>query len=216
MRNLTVRVRGLLPIIGILLLTGGLACNMPAAITATAPTSTPADQLGPALVVTAVPSMPLIIPASPTPRPGPSPTATPDPFAGQPYQDARDIFSGVCFNYWESQIGRIFVLTTAFEHIDFYNGVDGAQVCRFPVERNPFDFEQGRILIGAVNVGTGCAALTDPIALMQDDTARTITMRLTWGVTGECPYRLARPFWVSIPRPPEGYTVAFEFVPPGE
>ncbi len=131
-----------------------------------------------------------------------------------PYEDARDLFSGVCFNYWVGQANRLYVIDSAFAHIAFYNEVDESGLCRFPVTRKPFDFTQGRILVGAVNVGTGCTAVTDPIALVVDDTARTVTLRVAWAVNGDCPYRLARPFFVSIARPPEGYTVTLAAEPP--
>ncbi len=142
------------------------------------------------------------------------PAVTPDPtFAGQPFQDARALFGGVCFNYWVEQANRGFLLTSAADLITFYNEVDESALCRFPVIREPFDFETGRILIGVVNVGTGCQAFTDPLALVTDAATRTVTMHVRWGVTGDCNYRLARPFWVSIPRPPEGYTVQMAFEP---
>lgn len=127
-----------------------------------------------------------------------------------PFEDARDLFASVCFNYWVEQVNRLYVIDSALAHITFYNEVDESGRCRFPVKRLPFDFTQGRILVGAVNVGTGCRAYTDPIALLRDDTTRTITLRVGWAVAGDCPYRLARPFWVSIPRPPEGYTVRLQ------
>lgn len=155
-------------------------------------------------------------PATPEPSPTapPTPAPTPDPaFAGQPYQDARAWFEGVCFNYWVEQANRVFVIGGPFEHIALYNEVDESGLCRFPVERVPFDEFASRVLLGAVNVGTGCWAYTDPLELVRDDTARTVILRVRWGVYGECDYRLARPFWVSLPRPPEGYTVGFEFVP---
>jgi hypothetical protein len=80
------------------------------------------------------------------------------------------------------------------------------------VLRLDFDFTD-RVLLGAANVGTGCTAISDPLALVRDDAGRTITLRVAWGVEGDCGYRLARPFWVSIPGPPEGYTVQMAFEP---
>lgn len=145
----------------------------------------------------------------PVPVTPPPVTVAPPP----PWQDARDLLEGVCFEYLVRQVNRQYVITTPFEHIDFYNEVDESMLCRFPVTRNPFDFDQGRILIGAMNIGTGCRATTDPLALVQDDETQTVTMRVLWGTEGDCGYELVRPFWVSIPRPPESYQVVFEFVP---
>lgn len=144
----------------------------------------------------------------------PSAAATPDPlYAGQPYQDARSIFAGVCFNYWVEQTNRLFIITSDYEHIAFYNEVDESELCRFPVIRQPFNFEQGGILLGAVNVDVGCWAYTNPIELVTDHEARRVIMRVGWGADGDCGYQLVRPFWVSIPRPPEGYTITLEAVP---
>lgn len=141
--------------------------------------------------------------------------STPLPFeADNPYQDASAIMEGVCFNYWIEQVNRVFVIGSAQEHIRFYNDVDESELCRFPVDRHPFDFT-GRIMVGAVNVGTGCQAITEPLALVTDAANQTVTLRVGWGVTGECDYRLVRPFWVSIARPPEGYRVQMDFVPAG-
>ncbi|GAB4573949.1 MAG: hypothetical protein Kow0077_18100 [Anaerolineae bacterium] len=130
-------------------------------------------------------------------------------------QDARAIFGGVCFNYWEAQVNRLFVLDSPFAHIAFYNEVDESGLCRFPVIREAFDFTTGRLLIGAVNVADGCRATTDPLRLVQDDEARTLTLYVRWGVEGDCPYRLARPLWVSVPAPPEGYEIRLVPEPAG-
>lgn len=151
------------------------------------------------------------------PLPGRSlqPAAVREPVdAGPSIQDARSLVGGVCFDYWAEQANRLYVIQSAVEHITFYNEVDESGLCRLPVIREPYDFEAaGRILVGAVNLGAGCTAYTNPVAFRVDDAAQTITLRVHWGVEGDCPYRLARPFWVSIPRPPEGYTVLLEAVP---
>lgn len=169
------------------------ACVMPVpALEPTTPESSP-----PA-------ATPILLPTLP-------PTSTPDPSV--PYVDARDLFSGVCFEYWVEQVNRVYVISTPFEHIEFYNEVDESERCRFPVERLPFDEFETRLLLGAVNVGTGCQAITDPLELVTDEAARTVTLRVQWGVTGDCPYRLARPFFVHMARPPEGYRIEMEFVP---
>ncbi len=148
-------------------------------------------------------TMPLPVGVSPAEATVP---ATPGPYP-PPYEDVRDLFDGVCFDYWVEQVNRVYVIDSAFAHIAFYNEVDESGLCRFPVTRHPFDFTQGRILVGAVNVGTGCRAYTHPTALAVDEATQTVTLHVVWGVSGDCPYRLARPFWVSIPRPPEGYAV---------
>lgn len=136
------------------------------------------------------------------------------PLAPQPiWQDVQNLLEGVCLSWQLDQVGREFVIADAHAHIAFYNEVDESGLCRFPVARNPFDFEQGAILIGAFNIGTGCTATAEPLALVVDHDAQTVTMQARWGVSGECDYRLSRPLWLSIPRPPEGYTVQFQYLP---
>ncbi|MBN1963998.1 MAG: hypothetical protein JW910_05095 [Anaerolineae bacterium] len=142
------------------------------------------------------------------------PTVTALP-ADTSWLDANAPFADVCFNYWVEQTGRVFVFTSNFDLIQFYNEVDEAELCRFAVERSGFDFnppEGARVIVGAVNVATGCWAFTDPLALVQDDRARSVTVRVGWGSAGDCGYRLARPFFVSIPAPPAGYTVGMAFL----
>ncbi len=208
-------------VIVLLLLVG---CNMPLGGPPEIPRPVTPEPLPPEPITPAVTGTPartpgpiplpytILTPIAVTPGAAP-PSPTPDPFAGQPYQDARALFDGVCFDYWVQQVNRVYVIGTAFEHIAFYNEVDESGLCRFPVVRHPFDFEEGRILVGAVNIGTGCWAATVPLALVTDDEARTVTLRVEWAVSGDCDYRLARPFFVSLPRPPEGYRVTMAFVP---
>ncbi len=151
----------------------------------------------PLTVITAVP-------------PTPVPTVPPTPET--PYQDARDLFTDVCFDYWEAQVNRVFVIRDAAGLADFYREVNESGLCRFAVTGGDFDFSS-RMLIGAVNVGDGCWAYTDPLGLIVDDRAQVVIMQVGWGVEGDCGYRLARPFWVSVPRPPDDYHVEMDFVP---
>ncbi len=155
-------------------------------------------------------NLPVRTPDTPIPPPA---SPTPDMPIDQPIQDARHLLEGVCFEYLVEQANRLFVIETPFQLIQFYNEVDESERCRLPVARHAFDFETGHILVGAVNVGTGCQAITDLLGLVRDDKERRIIVRVAWGVSGDCNYRLVRPFWVSLPRPPEGYTVALAFVP---
>ncbi len=154
------------------------------------------------------------------PIPGLETPVTPPPSAEPPQvstapadggaQDARALFADVCFAFWERQINRQFVLGGPFELIQLYNEVDESGLCRFPVTRQDFDFAT-RVLVGAINVGTGCWAYTDLLDVVVDDAARTVTVRVAWGAAGDCGYRLVRPFWISLPRPPEGYAVRMAF-----
>lgn len=145
----------------------------------------------------------------------PSPSAEPPPLSPTPAdggaQDARALFADVCFAFWEQQINRQFVIDGPFALIRLYNEVDDSGLCRFPVTRQNFDFA-ARVLVGAINVGTGCWAYTDLLDVITDDAARTVTVRVAWGVAGDCAYRLVRPFWISLPRPPEGYAIQMNFV----
>ena len=171
------------------------ACNLPAPLPDAVPTAA---------------SLPTV--TGPPPASLPTLTPAPDSPYTDDYQDVRGLFAAACFAFWESQAGQVWVIRTPAELNAFYNAIDEAALCRFRVLRLDFDFTE-RVLLGAVNVGTGCAATTDPLGLVRDDAARTITLRVAWGVAGDCGYRLARPFWVSMPRPPEGYTMQIGFEP---
>lgn len=148
-------------------------------------------------------------PALPSPSTEPPSVSTAPADGGA--QDARALFADVCFAFWEQQVNRQFVVDGPFALLQLYDEVDDSGRCRFPVTRQSFDFA-ARVLVGAINVGTGCWAYTDLLDVVTDDAARTVTVRVAWGVAGDCPYRLARPFWISLPRPPEGYTIQMSFV----
>ena len=123
-------------------------------------------------------------------------TNTPDPNRPFGFQDENAVMSGICFEAAEDAAGNLFVVRTALEHIHFYNLADNAELCRRPVERNPFDFEQGRVLLGLWDSGRGCTAKHDLLNILEEN--NTITIYLDFETEGDCPYDLIRPFWISL------------------
>ncbi len=147
--------------------------------------------------LTPVPSPQPVIIATSTPIPGPtaSPTATPYPHG---LSEALDVMSGICFEYALDQAGSAFVIRDAQQHIRFYEQADASGLCRQPVERQPFDFDGGRILAGLWSAGSGCKARHEIITYEQDDSTRSLNIALKFITSGDCPYELVRPWWVSI------------------
>lgn len=113
-------------------------------------------------------------------------------------QDESYVMRGICFEAAQDAAGQVFVLRNAEDHIHFYDLADNSHLCRRPVERVPFDFSTGRILVGLWSKGTGCTARHEVESMSRDDTARTITIRARFIVEGDCPYELVRPFWRSL------------------
>ena len=113
-------------------------------------------------------------------------------------QDAGDVMRGICFEAAQDAAGQVFVLRDAEAHIRFYNLADNSQLCRRPVERVPFDFSTGRVLVGLWSKGTGCTANHVVESMVRDDTNHTVTIRARFTAEGDCPYELLRPFWRSL------------------
>ncbi len=131
-----------------------------------------------------------------------------EPFTG-PYGDATPVVSGVCFEYLSTLDGTIWAWTSSSDLDSFYNQVDAEDLCAKPVARWPFDFSD-QVLAGAVNTATGCDAAHRFLDLLQDDAAKTVTLRLRFEVLPGCDYELAQPFLIVLPRPPDGYTLSVQ------
>lgn len=137
-----------------------------------------------------VPQTPVIVRlASPTPQPD----------SGYGWVDAAPVMSGICFEAAFDAAGQVFVLRSAEDHIRFYDLADNSGLCPRPVERHPFDFSSGDVLVGLWSAGLGCTARHDVVDVARDDIAQTLTIRLRFVVEGDCPYELVRPFWIVIP-----------------
>lgn len=143
----------------------------------------------------------------------PSPTATgsvedettnPTPSrGGKRWTDASDVMTGVCFEAADDASGRVFVIRSSAELDTFFGLADNSQLCRHAVQRGAFDFGDGRVLAGVWSAGFGCVARHNVDAFERDNEAKTIVIRLTLVIEGNCPYELVRPFWVGIPNAQE-------------
>jgi len=129
------------------------------------------------------------------PTPTVPPTATPMPFD---LESAIDVMSGICFESAADAAGRTFVMRNAEEHITLYDLAENSELCRRPIIRNPFDFSNGRILVGRWTYGVGCTADHDILNVNRNDDERSITIDLRFQTFGDCPYELVRPFWVAF------------------
>ncbi|MCB9460844.1 MAG: hypothetical protein H6670_14425 [Anaerolineaceae bacterium] len=121
--------------------------------------------------------------------------------------DERHIMSGICYEAAYAMRDHVYVIRDAIGHIEFYGDADALGACRWPVERNPYDFETGRALAGIWSYGTGCTAHHDIIDSVRDDANRTYSLRLRFVTEGDCDYELLRPFWVGLPEDMQGYDI---------
>lgn len=119
------------------------------------------------------------------------------------WTDASDVMAGICFEAANDATGRVFVIRSSAELDTFFGLADNSQLCRRPVERGAFDFANGRVLVGIWSAGNGCKAQHDVDAFERDNEAKTIVIRLTLVIEGDCPYELVRPFWIGIPNAQE-------------
>jgi hypothetical protein len=106
--------------------------------------------------------------------------------------------SDVCFEAAFSLADRVFALRQAEDLIAFYDHIDNSQLCRHPVTRYPFDFSNGRILVGLWSKGRGCRARHDLVGVTRDDASRGFALNLLLVIEGDCNYELLRPFWVGL------------------
>jgi hypothetical protein len=115
-----------------------------------------------------------------------------------PYTNENAVMSGICFEAALARANTQVLLTSADQHIAFYGEIDASGLCRRPVTRYPFEFSNGRALVGTWSVGTGCDAAHEPLDLLRDDSARAIIVRVRFSATSGCNYELIQPFWIGI------------------
>lgn len=138
------------------------------------------------------------------------PSATPS-VPVVPWEDASAVMAGICFEAANDAAGQVFILRGAEEHIRLYELADNSGLCRRPVERRPFDFDNGRVLAGLWSAGRGCTARHDVLSATRDDGAQTIDIRLAFITEGDCPYELVRPFWIALENAAQ-HTITIEVV----
>ncbi|HEX2622559.1 MAG TPA: hypothetical protein VHL11_20505 [Phototrophicaceae bacterium] len=129
-----------------------------------------------------------------SPLEGHTPEAT--PLSG--WTDEINIMSGICFESAYDAKEITFVIHNDNELSTFFNLADNSDLCRHPVERQVFDFSNGRILAGLWSYGHGCKAHHDVLSIDRDDTAKKLTMHLKFVIEGDCDYELIRPFWAGL------------------
>ena len=141
--------------------------------------------------------------SAPEPFPTPGPVTvfppTPTPVRTQyGWTDENAVMSGVCFEAAFDAAGKVYVFKNAIEHIRFYGLADQSVLCRHPVQRNSFDFSNGRVLAGLWSKGIGCTARHDVLDVQQDTAAKFMFIRLKFVTEGDCNYELVRPFWIGL------------------
>lgn len=126
--------------------------------------------------------------------------------------DVRGLHGRICFEAAYEVRDQVFVLRNAMAHIRFYDEIDALNVCRRPVERFPFDFNQGQIVAGLWSYGYGCKARHELIETVSDAAAQVYRLRLRFVIEGDCNYELLRPYWVAVPPELAAYDFQIEVV----
>jgi hypothetical protein len=106
--------------------------------------------------------------------------------------------SGLCFESVDDAAGKVYILRSADDLAHFFDLADHSKLCRQPVGRGQFNFDDGKILAGLWSKGTGCTAHHEVDNVRRDDTARTLFIFLRFVTEGNCTYELVRPFWIAL------------------
>lgn len=109
--------------------------------------------------------------------------------------DVNWLMDGVCFESAFDAAEQVFSIRNEDDLSTFYDLVDNSDLCRRPIERQNFDFSDGKIVAGLWSFGNGCTARHDVLDVIQENSAVTFQIRFT--TEGDCPYELIRPFWVA-------------------
>lgn len=109
--------------------------------------------------------------------------------------DVNWLMNGVCFESAFDAAGQVFSIRDEDELSTFYDLVDNSELCRRPIERQNFDFGDGKMVTGLWSLGNGCTAKHDVLNVIQEESSLTFQIRFT--TEGDCPYELIRPFWVA-------------------
>ncbi|MEZ4667604.1 MAG: hypothetical protein R3E39_06760 [Anaerolineae bacterium] len=112
--------------------------------------------------------------------------------------DASLVVDGVCFEAASQNSGRIFVIRDAIQLGQFYDQLDSSKLCRHPITRHEFSFDDGAVLVGLWSAGNGCTARHEIVQSVRDDTERKISLILKFTTDGQCNYELVRPFWIAL------------------
>jgi hypothetical protein len=143
---------------------------------------------------------PVSLPVTATAEDAPTATDTPDPTPTPPsfpWTNELETMYGICFEAALDAAGQVVVLRSAEAHIRYYNLADSSGLCRQPVARAPFDFQDGeRVLAGTWSVGTGCTAEHEIVDYTLSDGVLQVTARFV--TAGDCNYELVRPFWIGV------------------
>lgn len=95
--------------------------------------------------------------------------------------------------------GQVFVLSEQ-EQLDLlYDEIESKGLCTRHIPRQEFDFSGGRTIAGTWTYSPfGCRASHGLRELWRDETTRTLTLRFSFEVEGDCPYELIRPLWIVV------------------
>lgn len=116
-----------------------------------------------------------------------------------PFSDVSALMDGICFEAALAMSGQVFVLSEQ-EQLDLlYDEIESKGLCTRHIPRQEFDFSGGRTIAGTWTYSPfGCRASHGLRELWRDETTRTLTLRFSFEVEGDCPYELIRPLWIVV------------------
>ncbi|MBN1680962.1 MAG: hypothetical protein JW966_11795 [Anaerolineae bacterium] len=135
-----------------------------------------------------------------------------------PYPDESSLLDGVCYEYLYTMNNETWMWRTPGDLSAFYDRVDASELCPGLVRRGTADFD-GRVLIGIVNVMTGCDAahrVLDLVDPAPDSAVRAQTLIVELAIRSGCDYELVQPLLIALPRPPDDVPVHVVVVPAAE
>lgn len=181
-----------LKLVGFTLIFLSAACSLTSALPNAATPLVATAAAIPAETLAALPTSPLY---TATPAAFPTTIPTENPY---PWSDQIPTMYGICFEAALDAADQVFVLRSAEDHIRFYDLADNSGLCRRPVTRNPFAFNDGeQVLAGLWNAGTGCTARHEVLDWSITDGTLNLTLRFI--TEGDCNYELVRPYWIGVP-----------------
>jgi hypothetical protein len=125
------------------------------------------------------------------------------------WTDVSYLMEGVCFEAALNDVGKVFKLIDDNALNAFYAQINSSQLCEDPVNKVPYAFNDGAIIVGLWSAGTGCTARHAIKNVQRDNTQKQEAIQLQFITEGDCPYELVQPFWISLPQS-QGFNVQID------
>jgi len=135
-------------------------------------------------------------------------TSTPD----YGWKDVNYLVEDVCFEAALDAQGQVFKIIDQNALNAFYMQIDHNQVCEDAIGPLVYPFNDGDVVVGLWNSGTGCTARHEVQSVKRDNVQKQEAIQLRFVTEGDCPYELVQPFWIAVPQSAD-YTIRIEVQP---